>query len=233
MDYIVAVRVTLDTGQSRYVLTWGRMGTADPWPGDIERAVLKASERWSLGGTPVACTVCDSLQEASGERFFYECLMNMQSDMPRTGTKKFWAWADKMTAAAARGEELYFCGVPRGDDEPAPNPEARFGYRLEWFPKGGDELAGCRELPDLTPQHLQVLLDDPDLDRVMVMTFQLHGDALTAISGRDDPAVEETRFDYFVTPWAEGGFRTPRGYVPPPSELGPAFSEFVRVRPAP
>jgi hypothetical protein len=45
---------------------------------NIERAVLKASARWPIEGTPVNARVCDSLQTASGERYFYEALTEMR-----------------------------------------------------------------------------------------------------------------------------------------------------------
>jgi len=78
VDSIIAVRVRLDSGVDRYFLTWGDLGSNRRWPGDIERAVLRASVCFALGGTPVDARVCDALQAASGERYFYECLVAMQ-----------------------------------------------------------------------------------------------------------------------------------------------------------
>jgi hypothetical protein len=65
---IIAARVTLGSGADRYFLTWGDLGSDRSWPGDIMRVVLRASARWATGWKPVAARVCDTLQDASGER---------------------------------------------------------------------------------------------------------------------------------------------------------------------
>jgi hypothetical protein len=69
----------------RYFLTWGDLGSNRPWPGGIERAVLRASVGFALGGTPVDARVSDTLQAASGERYFFECLVAMQQHYPLDG----------------------------------------------------------------------------------------------------------------------------------------------------
>jgi hypothetical protein len=210
-------------------LTWGRLGLNDPWEGDIERAVLAAAAVWALGGKPVDARICDSLQEASHERFFYECLLDMQHEMPPLG-RRFDSWANRVCAAVLRGEELYYCGLPRDEDEVPLDPSARFGYLLECFDRGGEELVAEHELASLTAVRLQELLGDPDLDRVMCCLFQVSGPVLAAIVAGTDIAVDEQRFDYFVSPWADRGFRTPRGYFPPLRFL-PAFPNATTVRP--
>ena len=218
MHEIIAVRVRLDTGADRYFLTWGRLGANDPWPGDIERAVLAAVEEWALDGNPVDARVCDSLQEASHERFFYEGLTTMQGEVPLS-ERRFDAWAGRVSAAVLRGEELYYCGAPKAESETPIDPSARFGYLLECFDRDGD-LVAEDELTALTAERLQELVDDPDTDRVMVHTYPVSGQVLAAILAGADIAVDEQRFDYFVSPWADPGFRTPRGYFPPPRTLG-------------
>lgn len=143
----------------------------------------------------------------------------MQYAMPASATE-FSPWADRVSAAVLHGEELYYCGLPKPPDEP-PNPDARIGFLLEWFDHDGD-LVGEHELEGLTPKGLQELLGDRDLDRVMCLTHPVAGKILGAVVAGRNISVDEAAFDYVVTPWADSGYRTPRGYRPPPREL-PAF----------
>ena len=212
---IIAVRVRLDSGVDRYFLTWGDLGSNRPWPGDVERAVLRASAGFALGGTPVDARVCDALQAASGERYFYECLIAMQRQLPAAATKKFTAWTDKMTAAVLRGEELYYLGLPEDQDGKPPAPGARFGFNLECFDLDG-ALVSEYPLDGLTAQDAQQLLGDEDIDRVMCLGHEVTGPALAAIAVRRAIAIDEAAHKYVLSPWADAGYRTPRGYFPPP-----------------
>jgi hypothetical protein len=231
MDSIIAVRITVASGRHRYFLTWGRLGGGnDPWPGDIERAILKALKRWALHGEPVSATVCDSLQEASGERYFYERLSQMQHALPPVG-KRYLAWATRMTAAVLRGEQLYYCGLPRAEEEDRPSdPAARFGFLLECFDRKG-ELVAEYDLDGLTADDVQRVLGDEDIDRVMCLSHAVAGNTLAALIANRPIAVDEQAYDYYVSPWADRGYRTPRGYFPPPRQLPPTWGEVTKVRP--
>jgi hypothetical protein len=216
VDSIIAVRVRLDSGADRYFLTWGDVGANRCWPGDIERAVLKASVHFALGGTPVDARVCDTLQAASGERYFYECLIAMQQQMPAAARKKFAAWADKMTAAVLRGGELYYLGAPEDQDgRPPAAPGARFGFNLECFDRDGT-LVSEYPLDGLTAQDAQQFLGDEDIDRVMCLGRAVSGPALAAITAGRAITIDEAEYKYVLSPWADAGYRTPRGYFPPP-----------------
>jgi hypothetical protein len=216
VDSIIAVRLRLDSGANRYFLTWGDLGANRCWPGDVERAVLGASAGFALGGTAVDARVCDTLQAASGERYFYECLITMQHQMPATGGKKFTAWTDKMTAAVLRGEELYFLGAPDDKDGAPPvPPDASFGFNLECFDRDG-ALVSEYPLDGLTAQDAQQLLGDEDLDRVMCLGREVSGPALAAITAGRPVTIDEAGYTYVLSPWADAGYRTPRGYFPPP-----------------
>ena len=216
VDSIVAVRVRLDSGVDRYFLTWGDLGSNRCWPGDIERAVLRASVCFALGGTPVDARVCDTLQAASGERYFYEGLVAMQQQMPAAASKKFTAWTDKMTAAVLRGEELYYLGAPEGQDgKPPAAPGARFGFNLECFDRDG-ALVSEYPLDGLTAQDAQQLLGDEDIDRVMCLGRDVSGPVLAAIVAGRAITVDEAAYKYVLSPWGDAGYRTPRGYFPPP-----------------
>ena len=214
MDSIIAIRVTLESSEQRYFLTWGDLGPHRPWPGDIERTVLADSLRWDLGGVPVDARKCDSLQEASGERYFFECLTSMQGQMPRTA-RSFAPWADKMTAAVERGEQLYYCGRPKGPDVPN-DPSARHGFRLEWSAADSDVVVGSCDLEGVTAEQVCVVLGETDVDKVMCLVFSVDGPALVELIGSTDISVDTDRFSYYLSAWAEPGFRTPRGYFPAP-----------------
>ncbi len=223
VDSIIAVRVRLDSGADRYFLTWGDVGANRRWPGDIERAVLKASAAFALGGTPADARVCDTLQAASGERYFYECLIAMQQKMPNAAKKKFAAWADKVTAAVLRGGELYYLGAPADQDGGPPAvPGARFGFNLECFDRDGT-LVSEYPLDGLTAQDAQHFLGDEDIDRVMCLGRAVGGPALAAITAGRPITIDEAEYKYFLSPWADAGYRTPRGYFPPPSWLSLPF----------
>jgi hypothetical protein len=216
VDSIIAVRVRLDTGADRYFLTWGDLRSNRRWPGDIERLVLRASVGFALGGTPVNARVCDTLQAASGERYFYECLVTMQQQLPAADCKKFTAWTDAMTAAVLRGEELYYLGAPEDQDgKPPAAPGVRFGFNLECFDRDG-ALMSEYPLDGLTAQDAQQLLGDEDIDRVMCLGHDVSGPALAAIVAGRAITVDEARYTYILSPWADAGYRTPRGYFPPP-----------------
>jgi hypothetical protein len=216
VDSLIAVRVRLDSGADRYFLTWGDLGSNRSWPGDIERAVLEASARWAVGGTPVAARVCDSLQEASGERYFYECLTGMQLMIPAAGSRKFATWAAEMTSAVLRGEELCFLGVPEDQDSaPAAAPGACFGFNLECVDHDGT-LASVYPLDGLTAEAAQQVLGDEDIDRVMCLGHPVSGSVLAAITAGRDITIDEAAYEYVLSPWADAGYRTPAGYFPPP-----------------
>lgn len=109
MEDIVAVRVTLDTNESRYFLTWGRiMGAVDPRP--IEQVIRTSCKHVALGGTPVHVQICDSLQDASHERYFYECFFQMCQKKIPFGPD-YATWAAEMAEKMESGREIYYLGM--------------------------------------------------------------------------------------------------------------------------
>jgi len=108
MDDIVAVRVDLQDGACRYFLTWGRIpGAIDEQ--QLERLVMAAATRFSLGGEPVSAHVCVSLQEAADEPYFFESFFKMcQRPIPYgPGYKK---WAADILERLHAGKELHYLG---------------------------------------------------------------------------------------------------------------------------
>ena len=108
MDEIVAVEVRLRTGESRYFLTWGRVqAKVDAAP--LEALVLRHCTRAKLGGEPSSAHLCWSLQEASGETYFFESYFAM-CQRGGLGVRPPSELADLME----QGKELWYLGLPVG-----------------------------------------------------------------------------------------------------------------------
>ena len=76
MDDIVAIAIKLESGERRYFLTWGRI--FDRIDGSrLEELALEAASHVQLDGSAVSAHLCDSLQSAAGEPYFYESLFEM------------------------------------------------------------------------------------------------------------------------------------------------------------
>jgi hypothetical protein len=111
MDDIVAVEVTLDTGERRYFLTWGRIqAKVDCEP--PEALVLEHAGKFALGGTAVSASVCYSLGDASQETYFHECFAELASQRIPYGDG-YERWRAERAAAMGEGRELNYCGLPR------------------------------------------------------------------------------------------------------------------------
>ncbi len=75
VEDVVAVAVDVDDGTTRFFITWGRIqSTVDPQP--LEELVLRHAAGFDLGGTPVRARLCDTLQEARNEPYFFEALVS-------------------------------------------------------------------------------------------------------------------------------------------------------------
>jgi hypothetical protein len=108
VEEVVAVAVTLDNGERRYFMTWGRV--QDPVdPGPLEDLVLSQAGTYDLGGTPANASVCFTLREASGAPYFYEGLLDF-ARTTRTAAENYPAWRAAMAEAMRRGEHLYYLG---------------------------------------------------------------------------------------------------------------------------
>jgi hypothetical protein len=111
MDDIVAVAVELEDGAQRYFLTWGRLfdrvdGTT------LESVVLENAHRFALGGVALRARVCDSLQEAAGERYFYESLFDM-AQKPIPFGDAYESWRQTAANSLTEGRGLWYLGVPK------------------------------------------------------------------------------------------------------------------------
>ncbi len=111
MDDIVAVGVELDNGARRYFLTWGRLFDAVDGT-TLEHVVLQHAHRFTLGGVPVRAWICDSLQEAAGERHFFESLFDM-TQKPIPFGDDYESWRQATASSLAEGHGLWYLGVPK------------------------------------------------------------------------------------------------------------------------
>jgi hypothetical protein len=102
LEDIVAIKATDSRGKQHFFITWGRaFDRTDPKP--LLSAVRPALPRFGLS-TIRRLEVCSTLQEASGQPYFFEALL---------------AFAQKrISAAQARrkqivaGEDIYYLGKP-------------------------------------------------------------------------------------------------------------------------
>ena len=109
IEDIVAVRVDLEEGPSRFFLTWGRIqDSVNPKP--LEQLIFAHCTSFALEGTPVKATLCSTLQEARSETYFYEYLFMMGQQIIPFGRKKYWKWRKKMNKKMQKGKELYYLG---------------------------------------------------------------------------------------------------------------------------
>jgi hypothetical protein len=110
VDDVVAVRVTLESGEARFFMTYGRI--QDPVdPAELEAIVLDHSRGFSLGGTPVSARVCASLQEARDEPYFFEALVSF-SLSPIPFGDGYPAWRSSMDEQMRNGKQLSYLGRP-------------------------------------------------------------------------------------------------------------------------
>ena len=109
MDDIVALKVVLADGQSRYLLTWGRLIDPVETKG-LEELVRGHLPKFGLTGEVMTISVCDSIREASGARYFYENFFQMcQKPIPFGDGQQ--QWASQMLEQLKQGREIYYLGA--------------------------------------------------------------------------------------------------------------------------
>jgi len=105
VEDVVAVEVRLKGGGKRYFMTWGRVQEAVDGSA-LESIVLDQCPTFDLGGVAVKARLCDTLQDASREPYFFEALVYFSQQRPsRTET-----WRTSMDRKMRRGKELYYLG---------------------------------------------------------------------------------------------------------------------------
>lgn len=111
VEDIVAVEITLEDGQRRFVLTFGRLHhTVDPLP--LEQLILAKSTKFGLGESAVSARVCTTLQEARDEPYFFEGfseLTTLRAAAVASGDDDFWL---RVRVEMDDGRHLYYLGEP-------------------------------------------------------------------------------------------------------------------------
>jgi hypothetical protein len=112
VDDIVAVRVRLDSGDSRYFVTWGRAFDAVD-PTKLQEVVLRYAGSCALGGEPVSAEVCWSLRDARDETYFYEAVADFAAQLASRPADSGWrGWLDERATEMENGREIYYLGLP-------------------------------------------------------------------------------------------------------------------------
>jgi hypothetical protein len=110
VEDLVAVAVRLESGEVRHFITYGRIqDSVDPGP--LAQLVLEQTHRFSLGGKAVAAEVCDTLQHAKDEPYFYEALFAFSQDRIPYGPR-YENWRRRIDAEMRDGRHLHFLGRP-------------------------------------------------------------------------------------------------------------------------
>lgn len=111
VEDVVAVRVALSDGASRYFVTWGR--TQDPVdPRPVEEVVLRFANSCSLGASPVTAHLSATLRKAAESReapYFFEAMLAFAADRQSEPDDRRRAERDEAMHA---GRESYYCGRP-------------------------------------------------------------------------------------------------------------------------
>ena len=108
VEDIVTVRLVLETGESRYFMTWGRIQD-EVDPTRLEELVLAACGRFAIAGNAVSAHLCASLQEARDEPYFFEALFSF-SQRPIPFGEGYEVWRQSMDERMRNGKEIYFLG---------------------------------------------------------------------------------------------------------------------------
>jgi hypothetical protein len=111
MDDIVAIKVKDAKARKHYFLTWGRtFNSVDPK--QLESVVAKHASKFGIKNLRTV-SVCDSLQEASAERYFYEALFHISQEKIPFGENTYGPWRAKMKRQMLSGRQLFYCGASK------------------------------------------------------------------------------------------------------------------------
>lgn len=103
------MRVNLKRGGPRYFLTWGRLFDAVDGA-NLESVVAQNLTKFALDGVAKSVEVCDSLQEASNQPYFFEALWALGQERIPFGPG-YQKWAAKKRRELLRGVGLHYLGA--------------------------------------------------------------------------------------------------------------------------
>jgi hypothetical protein len=78
---------------------------------ELEQVVAKNLHIFSLGGAPTTVQLCDSIQEASREPYFFEALWHLAQEKVPYGPGRR-RWVNDKRKRLSQGKELYYLGIP-------------------------------------------------------------------------------------------------------------------------
>jgi hypothetical protein len=108
MEDVVAIEVTLENGEHRYFMTWGRIqDNVESAP--LEELVMLQSGRVELGGVAKSARLCSTLSEAQSALYFFEGLLTFAQSMIPFGDG-YADWRDGRREQMAEGREIYYLG---------------------------------------------------------------------------------------------------------------------------
>lgn len=111
MESIVAVAMVDKKGRKYYFLTWGRvLDIIDDR--QLIQCVNKYASRCDVEKPIVAGYLCNDLQEASGQMYFYEHFFNM-AERRIAFRKSDKVWNKEIAKKLKEGREVYYLGNPK------------------------------------------------------------------------------------------------------------------------
>jgi hypothetical protein len=111
---IVAVEVTLSSGEGRFFLTWGRIqDPVDPAP--LAALVLRHAQAFAIDGEAQSARVLWFLHPAVGTPRFWDCFFDM-CQRPIPFGRGYPSWRQKIAAAQEEGKEIWYLGHWFGDE---------------------------------------------------------------------------------------------------------------------
>jgi hypothetical protein len=111
---IVAIEVTLSSGERRYFLTWGRIqDPVDPAP--VAALVLRKASGFAMDGEPRSARVLWSLHPAATSPAFWECFFDMCQRQIPFGPEHP-NWREKIAAEQEQGKQIWYLGHWFGDE---------------------------------------------------------------------------------------------------------------------
>ena len=108
MEDVVAVRVRLSDGNDIYFVTWGRIQD-DVDSTKLEQLVLLKSQGFAMAGRAVSAEMCETLQAAREQPYFFEAIISFSQEAIPTGDA-YVKWREDKAAEMQKGKGIYFLG---------------------------------------------------------------------------------------------------------------------------
>lgn len=105
MQDIVALSIKLKSGKLKYLMTWGRIqDKVNPQP--LETLIYEKAKKIYFDDEIESVRLCDNLQEASKEPYFYEALFSFSQTKIPFG-EDYKDWVTEINKLMNMGKEIY------------------------------------------------------------------------------------------------------------------------------